>query len=150
MLSEKKSTSKLKALFQRSYFLFITNYKTIMAHHFLQQCFHEKMPTETKKLNWDQITHGSEAKKLSLVFLMQNTRQAIITIESSMIYSLLSKSNIWQYQITLHTNQKHKQIHVDANGSLSSSGNINHTDHNSSKRLNININFFISEQFFLQ
>lgn len=32
---------------------------------------------------------------------MQNTRQAIITIESSMIYSLLSQSNIWRYQIAL-------------------------------------------------
>lgn len=105
MLSEKISTSKLKTLFQWSYFLFIKNYKTTMAHHIFQQCFPEVIPTETKKLNWDQITHGSEAKKLSIVFLMQNTRQAIITIESSMIYSLLSKSNIWQYQISLHKNR---------------------------------------------
>ena len=32
---------------------------------------------------------------------MQNTRKTIITIESGMIYSLLNKSNIRQYQITL-------------------------------------------------
>jgi hypothetical protein len=52
------------------------------------------MPIETKKLNWDKISFGSEAMKLSIVFLMQNTRQAIITIESGMIYSLLRQPNI--------------------------------------------------------
>ena len=37
---------------------------------------------------------------------MQNTRKTIITIESGMIYSLLNKSNIRQYQITLLAKQK--------------------------------------------
>ena len=48
---------------------------------------------------------------------MQNTRQAIITIESSMIYSLLSQSNIWQYQITLQAkNQTEIKTHINMNG----------------------------------
>lgn len=70
----------------------------------------------TKKLNWDKISFRSEAMKLSIVFLMQNTRQAIITIEGSMIYSLLRQPNIWHYQITLHTKNSSSNKTVNING----------------------------------
>lgn len=70
---------------------------------------------------------------------MQNTRQAIITIESSMIYSLLSKSYIWHYQITLQGKQKHKQIHVDTNDNSSSAGINNHKDHCFKQKVNTTV-----------
>lgn len=44
---------------------------------------------------------GARPWNLSIVFLMQNTRTAIITIKRSMVHPLLSKSDIRQSHATL-------------------------------------------------
>ena len=51
---------------------------------------------------------------------MQNTRQAIITIESSMVYPLLRHSDIQQYQITLQMKKQTEsktQVNMNDNSS---------------------------------
>ena len=40
---------------------------------------------------------------------MQNSTQAIITIESSMIFSFFCQTNVRHYQITLHKQQKENE-----------------------------------------
>lgn len=53
------------------------------------------------KFECNYISIEARIVKLSIVFRTQNTRQAIITIESSMIDSFFSKPDIRKYQITL-------------------------------------------------